>query len=80
VKTDATVTGTAGFSLDLGSSAEGPPEQAVIRSTPAKKNLARRRGLVNSAKNTLLVNVYQSPVSLTDRCKPYDKTIILIEA
>jgi hypothetical protein len=80
VKTDATVTGTAGFSLDLGSSAEGPPEQAVIRSTPAKKNLARRRGLVDSVENTLLLKVCESPVTYADRCKPYAKTIILIEA
>jgi hypothetical protein len=32
---------------------------------------------MNSVKNTLLVNVYQSPESHTDRCKPYAKTIIL---
>jgi len=36
--------------------------------------------LINSVKNTLLFNVYGSPVTFADRCKPYDKTIILQEA
>jgi hypothetical protein len=80
VKTDATVTGTAGLSFDWGSSAEGPPEQAVRRSRPAKKNLAGRRGLFRTVKNTLLLKFYGSPVTSADQCKPYAKSIIPIKA
>jgi hypothetical protein len=77
MNTDATVTGTAGLSLDLGSSAEGPSEQAPRKRKPAKKNLAGRRGLVNSVRNTLLLKGDESPVSSANRCKPYAETIIL---
>jgi hypothetical protein len=77
VKTDATVTGTAGLSLDLGSSAEGLLEQAPRKRRPTKKNLAKWRGLVNAVRKTQLLKAYESPVSLANRCKPYAKTIIL---
>jgi hypothetical protein len=63
VNTDATVTGTAGLSLDLGSSAEGPAEQAPRKIKPAKKNLATRRGLADSRINALMFNGYDSPVN-----------------
>jgi hypothetical protein len=63
MNTDATVTGTAGLSLDLGSSAEGPPEQAPRKREPAKKNLAMRRGLAESRINALMFNGYDSPVN-----------------
>jgi hypothetical protein len=70
VKTDATVTGTAGLSFDLGSSAEGSPEQAPVRKRIlTKKNLARRRGLVHSLRNILLLKAYGSPVSSGEQDK-----------
>jgi hypothetical protein len=78
VKTDATVTGTAGLSLDLGSSAEGLLEQAPRKRRPTKKNLAKWRGLGKPVKETLLFKSEVSPVTRANLNKPYTETIILI--
>jgi hypothetical protein len=74
------MTGTGGLSFDLGSSAEGPPEQAPRKRKPSKKNLANRRGLVNSEENSLLFKSFGSPVTRVNPCKPYAESIILAEA
>jgi hypothetical protein len=70
VKTDATITGTAGFSFDSGSSAEGPPEHVPRKRKPAKKNLALRRGLEKPQKKLQRFNVDTSPLTLTNKLNP----------